>query len=256
MEREPLTYDSQSSPLAAPSFEITHETAPSESLVAGFSNFGLAGLTAADFLVDHLDLEETGHVSVDQLPAITPFEKGTPRHHTRFFSRPDLDVTVLVGELFVPMFAAEPFSDAILDWTTDRGVSEVTVLSGIPVAHGPEDHKVFYVATRDYQSRRLGDGTVTPMGNGFLDGVNARLVERGMTSDLAVGVLVTPVHPQAPDVQAAIRLVSAVADLYDLTVDTDPLQAFADEVREYYAELGSRLESVAEQQRPDDRMYM
>jgi len=120
-------------------------------LIAGFSNVGLAGLTAADFLVDQLGLEETGHVSVDQLPAITPFEQGRPRHHARFFSKQGLGATVSTGELFVPLFAAGAFSDAVLDWLEESGVSEVTVLAGLPVPHGPEDHRTFYVATDDYR---------------------------------------------------------------------------------------------------------
>ena len=34
-----------------------------ETLLAGFSEFGLAGLTAVHYLVDQLDLEETGHIT-------------------------------------------------------------------------------------------------------------------------------------------------------------------------------------------------
>lgn len=67
-------------------FTVTHEGADTDALLIGLTEYGLAGLTAADFLVDHLELEKTGHVTVDQLQEITPFEAGTPRHLTRFFS--------------------------------------------------------------------------------------------------------------------------------------------------------------------------
>jgi|GEM_PF-2745703 len=116
-----------------PEFEFTHDAQPSDALICGFSEFGLAGLTAADFLVDHLGLEQTGHVAVDGLPAITPFENGTPRHHTRFFSKPDVGVTVLVGELFVPVSVSGTFSAALGSWLDDNDVEETAVLSGVPV---------------------------------------------------------------------------------------------------------------------------
>jgi uncharacterized protein len=70
-----------------PQFDVRLDD-PSGTLVAGFTEYGLAGLTAVTYLTDQLDLEETGHVSVAELPAITPFENGTPRHHTRLFSKP------------------------------------------------------------------------------------------------------------------------------------------------------------------------
>lgn len=237
-------------------FEITHDGAESEELIVGLTEFGLAGLTAADFLVDHLGLQKTGHVTVEQLPALTPFEAGTPRHHTRFFSREDLDISVLTGELFVPVWAARPFTDAVVGWMTDQNVEEVTILSGVPIPHGPEQHRTFHVATEDYRSRRLGNVDIPPMGNGFLEGVNASLIGRGIDTDLAAATLLTPVHDRVPDVEAAIRLVTTTAELYDLDVDTTPLESLAADVERYYQELAERLESLGDRERPDDRMFM
>ena len=243
-------------PIDSPTFEIRDRTEPSETVLAGFSSFGLAGLTAANFLVEQLDLEETGHLTATTLPAITPFEEGRPRHHSRFFSRDDADVTVFVNELFIPTWAADSFAETFLAWTETNEVSEVAVLSGVPVAHGPDEHRVFYVATDDYYERRLAEASYPGMNNGFLDGVKASLVGRGMDTSLRTGVLITPVHAQVPDVAAAIRLVEAVADVYDLSVETDPLEAFAAEVESYYRELQSRLDAVEDGHAAEDRMFM
>jgi uncharacterized protein len=77
-----------------------------------------------------------------------------------------------------------------------------------------------------------------------------------MESSLRVGVLLTPVHAQAPDVEAAIRLVESVADLYDLDVDTAELAAFAEEIKQYYADLAARMQRNDRDQRPEDQMFM
>lgn len=241
---------------AVPSFDIVHDSEPTNTLLVGFSQLGLAGLTAVDYLVEQLDLEVTGHVTVDQLPSITPFENGRPRYHTRLFSREDLDVTILVGELFVPLYAADAFCDEISRWTDDNDVEEITVLSGVPVPHGPEEHRTFYVATEDYRETRLADTEVPPMGSGYLDGINGGLVERGMEATPGVGVLVTPVHAPAPDVEAAIRLLDTAIDLYDLDVTTDALAEFAQQVTQHYADLSERLEEAESLEQPRDRMYV
>ena len=242
-------------PPSRPTCEVSHDADPSDVLLAGFSAYGLAGLTAVDYLVDHLDLEPTGHVRTDGLPTITPFTNGRPRHPTRLFSRPDLDVTVLVGELFVPVQAGEAFANAVLDWTETSGVEEVAVLAGVPIAHAPDDHRTFYVATDDYRADRLVDRDVPPMGSGFLDGTNAALLDRGIESPLGVGVYVTPVHAQVPDVEAAVRLVETVESVYGLDVDSGPLREFAAQIERHYAELAERMERREDEQ-PDDRMYM
>jgi uncharacterized protein len=239
-----------------PTFEITHETSPTERLITGFSSFGLAGLTAVDFLVNQLELTETGHISVDTLPAITPFENGTPRHHTRLFSRGDLDLTILVNELYIPIEVVDSFAKAILEWTEENAVREVTILSGIPVPHGPEEHKVFYVATEDYQDDQLAESEIPGMGGGFLNGVNASLIGRGMDSALRVGVFITPVHAQVPDAEAAIRLVEVTQERYGLDIDTSDLEEFAGEVEQYYQDLEERVRALEETREPEDQMYM
>jgi uncharacterized protein len=244
-----------SSTPAVTDVHVSHATEPSGTVLAGFSSFGLAGLTAVDFLIDQLELEQQGHVTVDGLPAITPFTDGRPRYPTRLYSRDDIDVTVLVGELFVPPTVGGRFADALLDWTEGGGVEEVVVIAGVPVPHGPDAHRTFYVATDDYRERRLGNRAMQPMGSGFLDGVNAALMSRGIDSPLGVCIYVTPVHAQAPDVDAAIRLVETVDAVYDLGVDATPLTEFADRVRQYYSDLAARIEAKAPET-PEDRMYM
>ncbi|MFC6824668.1 proteasome assembly chaperone family protein [Halopelagius fulvigenes] len=239
----------------SPDFRIAHKSDPSETLLVGLSSFGFAGRTAADYLVNHLSLEERGHLEVDGLPSVTPFENGRPRHHTRLFSRDDLDVTVLVGDLFVPAPVGQTFADAVAAWAGENGVADVAVLAGVPMPHGPDEHRTYFVATDGYRERRLDETDVTPMGNGFLDGVNGALVERGLTSPLEVGVYVTPVHAQAPDVEASIRLVEAVESVYELGVDAGPLEQFAAEVRQHYSEIEERMHEQ-EADLSEDRMYM
>ncbi|MDG5777737.1 PAC2 family protein [Haloarculaceae archaeon H-GB2-1] len=245
-------------PRPEPTFHVQQDAAEAttETLIAGFSEFGLVGLTAADYLVDHLEMEQTGHVSTAELPTITPFENGTPRHPIRLFTHQDRPLSVLVSELFVPPAVAEPFSRALFEEFAQTELSDVAVMSGVPIPHGPEDHRTFYVATEDYQRKRLAEVDVPPMGSGFVDGVNANLLSRAIDSSLAVGLFTTPAHAQAPDVDAALRLVETITEVYDLDVDTEPLRSFAEEVQQYYADLAERMERVQEPERAEDRMYM
>ncbi|WP_267643255.1 proteasome assembly chaperone family protein [Haloarchaeobius amylolyticus] len=242
-------------PIDPGSFSIEHEAPPSPTLICGFSAFGLAGLVAADFLVKQLALEETGHIVTDALAPFTPFEDGVPRHHSRLFSTPESAVSVLVNDLFVPPWATDPFATAILEWGDENAVEEVTVLVGAPFAHTEDQHVVSYIATEDYREHRLAGSDLPPMRTGYLEGINASLVSRGIDSTLRVGLLVTPVHAQPPDVDAAIRLVEVVSDLYGFDVDAGPLDSFATAVEQHYQDLGRK---VAEEpgSAPEDRMYM
>lgn len=119
--------------------------------------------------------------------------------------------------------------------------------------HSHEEHLTYYVATEDYKRRRLGETEIPPVGRGFLDGSNAALVERGMTSSL--GVYITPVHQQAPDIEAAIRLIETISEVSELDVDSGPLRKFAEEVQHYYSGIVERMKA-REEDVPGDRMFM
>lgn len=238
-------------------FELSTDIQTAETLVVGFSEFGLAGLTAVDYLTEQLSMVEAGYLAGSGPPFITPFENGVPRHNTRLYVDKKTSVAVLISERFVPVPAAREFATTVADLCEEGEFDNITLLSGIPVAHGPDDHVPFYIATQDYNERFLTDTEIRPMGTGFLDGVPAELVRHGMeTDDVAVGVFTTPVHQQAPDAAAAIRLVNALSETHDLTIDTGPLEQFAATVEAQYRALADRIAAADEESMPDDRMYM
>jgi len=228
-----------------------------DTLVVGFTAYGLAGLTAVDYLTDRLSMARRGHLVDSGPPAITPFENGVPRHHTRLHVDEATGLGVVVSERLVPQASVTAVADALDSLYERVSASSLTVLSGVPVAHGPEDHVPFYIATADYRERYLDDTDIRPMGTGYLDGVSAELVARGISDDdRPVGVFTTPAHPQAPDAAAAIRLLDALTTAHGFDVDRGPLESFAATLEAQYSALAERLEAADEAAIPDDRMYM
>lgn len=251
---------------AEPAFEveIAADAEPGETLLVGLSNYGLVGLSAVDYLVHHLEFEQIGHVETHGLPDIAPFENGEPRYPMRVYSGPDTDLSVLVGELFVPPWAADAFATAIRTWVNASGVEEVAFLHGVPFPHGPDEHAVFYVATAGYRERRLASEEIQPLKGGVLDGVVGELVTWGLDADAPpVGVYVTPAHPPGPDLDAALLFLDALRNVYEFTLDEEELRRTADELKRHYQELADRLQAMQESEQgllsrdePEDRMYM
>jgi uncharacterized protein len=244
--------------------ELSADRAAGTTLVVGQSHLGMAGVTAVDYLVRHLDADEIGHVEPEELPAIAPFEEGVPRHHSRLYELNGTGLTVLVGEFFVPVEAARPYASALLDWIETQPIEEIVVLHGVPYPHGPEEHDVFHVATPDYRERRLPEGSFNPLKGGFLDGVVGELVTRSLAETApATGVFITPTHPPGPDVDAALRLLDAIEQLYGFDVDETELRQLGEQMQQYYEQLADRMAAVAEREEsvgshdyPEDRMYM
>lgn len=234
-----------------------------QTLLVGLASPGMAGLTAVNQVVKSVESREIGYISPTDLPGITPFEDGTPRHHTRLYDLVGTDVIVLVGELFVPAWAARSFGDSLLQWSREGEVSEIAFLHTVAYPHGPDDHQVFHVATDAYRDRRL-TGQSTPMKGGVLDGVAGEVVNASLgAGDPPVGVFITPAHPPGPDVDGALLFLDAIEDIYDISVDRSELEELSREIKQYYETLDERLATIneADEGRDErdfyaDRMYM
>jgi uncharacterized protein len=262
-----------------PSFTVhTPDGEADDHLVVALAGPGVAGLTALDYLVEHVETAQIGHVSTRGLPDLTPFTDGQPRRPVRVYDAADSEVTLLGSEVFIPVGVAELFADAVAEWAGEAGVETVTVLHGGIFPHEEGQHAVFGVGTDAYRERYVVDtavgtgetdgegvdadeGEIPTLAGGFFDGVVAELLTRAMDGALPpTGVLVTPAHPPGPDLDVALHLLDGVVTVTDLDVDPTALRERSDELRAYYGELSERMEQLREgdgaRDYPEDRMYM
>lgn len=244
-------------------FEVLADDPIGETLIVGLTNPGVAGLSVVDDLVTNQQFDQTGHVSIDGFPAMTPLADGTPRHPIRLYAGTvdGVDLTVLVSEMFLPVWAGEPFVDGLIEWVDDTSISEVVAPYGIPYPHDEEGHVVSYAATAEFRERRLAETDIPPLPGGFVDGAVSELLLHGLeATDLDVGVLVTPVHLPGPDLQSALLLREALQTVYGVDFGETALEEQAEAMQQAYSELADRLAALEEQSVPrefsEDRMYM
>jgi uncharacterized protein len=235
-----------------------------QTLLVGLASPGMASLTAVNQIVDEYDSTEIGHISPDELPAITPFEDGLPRHHTRLYNLEDTDIVVLLGELFVPPWAARPFVEEVLGWATRCRIEELAMLHPVPYEHAPEDHQTFYIATEEYKTERLEDEAVSAMKGGVLDGVPSEFLSHSLDGEgPPTGIYVTPAHPPGPDIDGTLLFLDALEAVYDLAIDRSELEDLSREIQTHYETLAERMASLEESEKARDerdfyadRMYM
>lgn len=231
---------------ATPQFTVDADTdRAGELLVVGATSPGMAGLSAADYLTEHLAFEQAGRISASGFPTIAPVTDGQPRHPMRLYHGTDTDLTVLLAESFVPVWAAEPFAEGLVSWTETAGVDEIGILHGVPFPHDPERHEVSVVATTDFREHRLANADLPALPGGVLDGFVGELLVAGLEEETpGVGAFVTPTHPPGPDLDATLLLLEALETVSGITIDRADLQKQADQQRQYYEELAERMQSL------------
>lgn len=249
-----------------PTFEIAvpPDVTPDETVVVGVADVSVAGLTAVDYLVSHLTTDQIGHVETQNVPDITPFSEGRPRHPMRLYDVRETNLTVFISEVFLPVWTADQVADALFDWIRTTDESEIVVLFGAPFPHADEEHDVFYVGTDAFRERHVADSEIEPLAGGFFDGVVGELVTRGLQPDAPpTGVLVTPAHYPGPDLDGALRLLDGFESVFDVAIDEAELLERSEDLKQYYQELSDRMQTLQGgdqaglgKEYPDNRMFM
>lgn len=236
---------------------------PHETLVAGIASRDLAGLTAVDYLVDTYESTPVAAARTRGLPDIATITDGLPRHPVRIHRVEELDVSILVSEVFVPVALADRFADALADWMEASGITSVTLLHGGQFPHAEAEHVPFLVATDGYRER-FGAAPLEPLPAGMLDGLAGELLVRGLEGAFPPGgVIVTPAHVPGPDVSAALTLLEGLAQAHGLAIDDSELRERSEQFRQYYEGIAERMRALQEAEGsattrdfPEDRMYM
>lgn len=250
-----------------PEFDVRvpSEAEPKQTLLVGTADVGMAGLTAVDYLTKHLQTRQIGHVKSRHFPDLLPFSEGVPRHPMRLYNAGSFDVTLLVSEVFLPVWVAEALIEAVFDWVGGTDIEEISIPFGAQFPHSENEHHVFHVGTERFRENHFGEDTsINALAGGFFDGVVGELIGRGLDPDTpAVGTLVTPAHPPGPDLDAALRLIDAVETIYAIDVDERELKESSEKMRQQYQELAQRMQAIREGEQshhqrdfPEDRMYM
>lgn len=248
-----------------PGFEVVpvDGAPPIDRVIAGFAGADLSALTAVDYLLDTYDTVPIANIRTKGLPDVAVVRDGIPHHPMRVYGLPELDVTILSSEVFVPVSLADRFTDALASWLDVADVSSFTLVHGAEFPHQETEHVPFLAATDAFRDT-IGSMDVDRLPRGMLDGIAGEVLLRGQDGDLPpMAVVVTPAHLPGPDVEAALSLLDGISSLHGLSIDDTELHERSDRLREYYQGVADRMQAIREadgtattRDFPEDRMYM
>ncbi len=208
-------------------------------LVAGFPGSGLVGSIAINYLVEKFGFTLLGCISTPLLPINSAAVNGLARSSVRLYEKGNM--VVLVSDVPIPDEAAYDIPLFVFDWLSERSrVNEVVVLGG--VVTGGTGERVFGAATTpDYLARVQSVAEILPALNitGIIGGI---LNEARIRNIPASGLLIETNFDVDP--RAAAAGLTALATLYNFSIDTQELIQQADTVEPMLLQLAEDVKNT------------
>ncbi len=215
-------------------------------VICGFVGPGLAGLTAAGYIIDHLELHETAHVMSHYIPPCVIFIGGRIRNPFRIYKDASGKVAVVICEVPAAMNGLYDISSVLLRWFKQFDPTEIVVLDGIPVDALPENRPTLYVAEEKRQSSLKSLG-FEPAEAALITGTSGSILSECLARNIQCMSLLTPVSISLMDPGAPLALVKALNSLYMLNITTKELEEDVAMVHEELNEIAKQYQQLQNQ---------
>ena len=215
-------------------------------VICGFVGPGLAGLTAAGYIIDHLQLHEVAHVMSHHIPPSVIFIGGRIRNPFRIYRDASGKLAVIICEVPIATGGLYDISSALLLWFERFEPAEFVVLDGVPIDALPEERPTFYVAEEERQNDLKALGFV-PAEATLIGGTAGSILSECIARKVRCLSLLVPVSRSLMDPGAPLALVQGLNSLYKLNVTTKELEEDVAMVHNELNEIRKQYQKLQDQ---------
>ncbi len=208
------------------------------SVLMGFPGSGLVGSIALQYMVDQLEFTQIGAMTSKYFPPLAMMSKGVINVPVRLYEKENM--AVIVADIPIHPMICYEVSNGIMDWLEPFGVKEVVTIAGI-ITNEPEK-RVFGVATTDEALPRIKDiAIILPVGS--ISGIaSSLLTECKIRGIPAYGLLGETIN--APDPRASAATIAVLNEMYEMSLDVQPLLEQAEEIEATMNKLAEQVQSA------------
>ncbi len=196
-------------------------------LIDGFPSVGYTSAIAAESLIHTTQFELAGFVDSNKFPAVSLVRNGRPNYPTNVYVNNELNVGVFSSYLTLNEPMQKTMAKTMLEWAQKHGVSYVISSAAIKA----EITDTVAVGSTDAARAKIKECGMRVLEHGTIPGIPGAMLNRGMTNDQDVIVVLFNPHRAGPDFKSSVDLCTAMAKLVPgATCDIPALQKEAEKI--------------------------
>jgi len=220
-------------------------------VIDGFPSISLINTIAANYLVSTLNLDQIVALDSDMFPAVSMIYASKPKFPARIYASEDFKIVVFLSEFRILPNLYRPLAKILFDWAKNQNCSLIISPVEWPMelfTASEEDLVVQGVGSTDRARNRLTSNGIKQLSFGMIPGISGLLINEGKWANFDVISLVVPVHPEMPDVKAAVKVVEVIDKLIpEIEIDIASLYQEAEKIAERIKALRRQAKPVEPQ---------
>ncbi len=198
-------------------------------IIQGFPSLGLISTITTKFLLDHLAVEEIGHIESKYLVPLTAIHQSKIVNPITIYYNKKYNL-IIIQSLTEVTGHEWDLADAVMELAKTVTAKEIIVVEGIP-SH-EKDITLYYFSNKTKLKLK-------PLSEGIVMGTTAALLLRAKT--FPVTCIFAEAHSQLPDSESAAKVVEALDTYLKLKIDYKPL---LEDARKFETKLKQFIEKA------------
>ena len=225
--------------------------------IEGFPGVGLAGLIAAKYIIEKLNMQPVAFVISDDIPPSVTIYEGKILAPITVYG--NSEAYIVVAESFIPLNILTKVASTLFDEFIDsKNVTLGLSLGGTAILPPPMglNRKVSFIATTENARQKALEAGLEEINKGLIMGITAALVSEAYMRREDYLVLLAESDPTRPDPIAALALVETVNKLLGRNVDTEELKKTARELEAQHRSLHNHIKDQLKKSGVDEMSHL
>jgi len=219
-------------------------------LIEGFPGFGLVGVIATEFLIEHLDAEKIGNVWSDKLQPTVAVHGSEVIDPIGIYYDAKTKIVILHVHPFATLAGIEwRLADLIGKLAKDLRVKEVISLEGVGAFGKSKESSAYYYSKDKKKWEKTG---IKELKEGIIMGVTGALLLN--LKETPLSCIFAETYSGLPDSRAAAKIIEVLDSYLGLKVDYKPLLKKAEELEGKVKEIMSQSKQATDLKEKKEEM--
>lgn len=216
-------------------------------IIEGFPGFGLVGTIASEFLIEHLETEQIGKISFNDMPAMVAIHENKIVEPLGIFYNKKYNIVILHAITAATHYEWE-MSSSVAKIADDLQAKEIISLEGVGSAEETKESQVFYYSNNEKNSKLFENAGIQSLKEGIIIGVTGAVLLR--VEKVPVSCIFAETHSNLPDSKAAAKVIEALDKYIGMNLDYKPL---LEQAQKFEEKLKTIIQKSQEAQDASDK---
>jgi len=218
-------------------------------IIEGFPGFGLVSTIATEYLIGHLDADQIGKITIEELPPIVAVHSAEVIDPVGIFYSKKYNLVILHALTSVNGYEWQ-IAKKVEELAKQLGAKEVICIEG--VGSTSETSEAFYLS--DHFASQIKKKTgLRELKEGIIMGVTGALM---LNKTLPLSCIFSEAHSSLPDSRAAAKIIEVLDKYLGLKVETGPLIKKAEEFENKIKQLVEQTKDATATKQKKELSYL